>query len=344
MTLRWGIVSAGKICSDFVNAFNSYGDKGDQAIVAVAARDKTKAKEFAKNHNISLYFGSYQEMASSSDIDVVYIGALNPYHFDLAKLYLTNGKHVLCEKPLCMNKCQVASLIDIARKERRFLMEAIWSRFSPAYLEMEKEIKSGKIGEVQFLEANFGFYSESDRIIKKEYGGSAVLDVGVYLLQLAVFVFKEIPKSVNVFGSLNVHGVDTAETIVLEYRGGKRAVLNSHTQLELCNQATVYGTKGRITLQAPFHFPDKMISSDGTVKSFELHRSKYPYNFQNSAGLVYEMLEVARCIKEDVIESSRMTHDESILISTLQDSIRNKLGVQFQCDDTKYPCSFINIL
>ncbi|PZC84990.1 hypothetical protein B5X24_HaOG203311 [Helicoverpa armigera] len=70
MTIRWGIVSARKICSDFVNAFNSYEHKGDQAIVAVAARNRAKAKEFAETHNISLYFGSYQEMASSSDIGI----------------------------------------------------------------------------------------------------------------------------------------------------------------------------------------------------------------------------------------------------------------------------------
>lgn len=68
MTLRWGIVSAGKISNDFVNAFNSYPEKGDQEIVGIAARDKNRAAEFAKLHSIAKVFDNYQALASSSDI------------------------------------------------------------------------------------------------------------------------------------------------------------------------------------------------------------------------------------------------------------------------------------
>ncbi|KAJ8720320.1 hypothetical protein PYW07_012363 [Mythimna separata] len=333
MTIRWGIVSAGKICSDFVNAVNSYPQKGDQEIVAVAARDKTKADEFAKLHNIKKTFGSYEEMAKSGGIDVVYIGALNPYHFELAKLYLSNGKHVLCEKPLCMNTNQAAALIDLARNKKLFLMEAVWSRFSPAYEEMMKEIENGDIGEVKFLEANLGFFSESDRVNLKQLGGSAVLDVGVYVIQLAQLIFKDWPIKVDAFGNVNEDGVDYTETIILEYPGGKRAVLNTHTQLQLINNAIVYGTKSRITLKPPFHFPHKIIRSDGTVKEFKLHLSKIPYNFENSAGLVYEAMEVARCIREGLTESPRMTLAESLRLAVLETKVRNKLGVHFDCDD-----------
>ncbi|KAJ8719724.1 hypothetical protein PYW08_011899 [Mythimna loreyi] len=332
MTIRWGIVSAGKICSDFVNAVNSYPNKGDQEIVAVAARDKKKADEFAKIHNIKKTFGSYEEMAKSGGIDVVYIGALNPYHYVLAQLYLSNGKHVLCEKPLCMNTQQAESLIELAKKKKLFLMEAVWSRFSPAYIEMEKQIANGEIGEVKFLEANLGFFSESDRVNKKEYGGSAVLDVGVYVLQLAQFIFKEQPIKIDIVGNVNEDGVDYTETIILEYNGGKRAVLNTHTQLQLINKATVYGTKSRITLKPPFHFPHKIICSDGLVKEFKLHQSKIPYNFENSAGLVYEAMEVARCIREGLTESPRMTLAESLSLAILETTVREKLGVRFNCD------------
>lgn len=68
MTIRWGIVSAGKICDDFVNAMNSYPDRGDMVVAAVAARDRSRAQEFAKRHNIPKVFGSYIEMAKSKDV------------------------------------------------------------------------------------------------------------------------------------------------------------------------------------------------------------------------------------------------------------------------------------
>ncbi|XP_075976972.1 trans-1,2-dihydrobenzene-1,2-diol dehydrogenase-like [Anticarsia gemmatalis] len=335
-TLRWGIVTAGKICNDFVNAFNSYPDKGDQVIMAVAARNMDSAAQFAVTRNIPKVYDSYQVMAESDDIDVVYIGALNPYHYELSKLYLENGKHVLCEKPFCMNEKQAASLISIAKSKKLFLMEGVWSRFSPAYLDMEKEINAGKIGDVRFFEVNFGICSDAERINKKEFGGSALLDIGIYVLQIALFIFKEEPTKVTAVGTLNDQGVDISETIILEFEGGRRAVLNTHTQQQLRNQATVYGTKGRITLNQPFHFPNEMILSDGTVKRYELHTSPIPYNFENSAGLVFEAIEVAKCINLGLLESPRMTHKESILFAKIEDNIRRQLGVHFDEDDKNY--------
>lgn len=88
--------------------------------------------------------------------DVAYIGALNVDHYNLAKLFLESGKHVLCEKPLCLNFKQAESLINLAKKKKLFLMEAVWSRFSPAYKALEKEIASGKLGDIQFVEVSFG--------------------------------------------------------------------------------------------------------------------------------------------------------------------------------------------
>lgn len=83
---------------------------------------------------------------------------------------------------------------------------------------------------------------------KKELGGSAVLDIGVYTLQFAQFVFKDEPIKVTAVGNLNEYGVDTTETVVLEYEGGRRAVLNVDSTVMLWNKATVVGTKGRMTV------------------------------------------------------------------------------------------------
>ncbi|KPI94996.1 Trans-1,2-dihydrobenzene-1,2-diol dehydrogenase [Papilio xuthus] len=338
MTLRWGIVTAGKICHDFVNAFNSYPDKGDQVIAAVAARDKTKAAAFAKTHSIAKVFDSYQSMAASKDIDVVYIGALNPDHYELAKLYLEHGKHVLCEKPLCLNYKQTESLIRFAKKKNLFLMEAVWSRFSPAYIELEKDINAGKLGDIQYVEVNFGVpIAAVDRLRLKGLGGSAVLDIGIYTLQFAQFIFKEEPIKVTAIGDLNEDGVDLVDTVILDYKGGKKAVLIINTQVRLWNKATVYGTKGRATIEDPFHFPETLIHVDGTAEKIPLHTSSIPYNFENSAGLVYEAMEVARCIKLGLKESPRMSHQESLLLAKLEDEIRKQVGVHFDVDDQEYP-------
>lgn len=81
---------------------------------------------------------------------------------------------------------------------------------------------------------------------KKEQGGGAILDVGIYLLHLSQYVFDANPCNVTTIGTLYDTGVDESETIIMEYCGGRRAVLNTQTRLPLCNKATIYGTEGRI--------------------------------------------------------------------------------------------------
>lgn len=89
--------------------------------------------------------------------EVVYIGSLNPQHLEMAKLMLQNGKHVLCEKPLTLNKKQTTELIAFAQNKELFLMEAIWSRCFPAYRFVNTSIAVGTIGDVKQVIVSFGF-------------------------------------------------------------------------------------------------------------------------------------------------------------------------------------------
>ncbi|CAH0766409.1 unnamed protein product [Diatraea saccharalis] len=338
MTIRWGIVSAGKIGHDFVNAMNTFPDKGDQVITAVAARDSQRAAEFAKLHNIPKVFENYEALAQSKDIDIAYVGVLNQDHYNISKLFLENGKHVLCEKPLCLNFKQAQSLLSFAKKKKLFLMEAVWSRFSPAYLALEEEIKSGKLGEIKHVDVNFGTpIGKVDRVTKKDLGGSAILDIGIYVLQFAQFVYKTEPVKITATGILNENGVDIVDTVVLEYECGGRAVLNVDTRVKLWNKATVVGTKGRATIEEPFHFPKKFVHVDGTVEDFPRHSSNLHYNFENSAGLVYQTLEVVKCLREGLLESPRFPHSESLILAKLEDAVRKQVGVHYDVDDQEFP-------
>ncbi len=90
-------------------------------------------------------------------LDVVYVGTINTEHLPICKLILEHGKHVLCEKPLCMNLKETKELVEYARKKKVFFMEAIWSRFFPAYIKLRDEIAKGTIGEVIQVRAEMGF-------------------------------------------------------------------------------------------------------------------------------------------------------------------------------------------
>lgn len=164
MALKWGIASAGKISHDFVTAIGTL-PASDHKVVAVAARDIDRAKDFAKLHEITNAYGSYLQLANDQDIEVVYVGTLNPQHYEVATLMLQHGKHVLCEKPLCMNAKQSQKLIDLAKEKSLFLMEAIWSRFFPSYVHIRNRIKAGDLGEITKVKVDFGFeLAEVDRL------------------------------------------------------------------------------------------------------------------------------------------------------------------------------------
>lgn len=154
--LRWGIASAGKISNDFCCGLSTLPQE-DHKIMAIAARNLDSAKKFAEIHDIPNAYAGYETLAKDKNIDIVYIGAVNPAHYEIGMLMLDNGKHVLCEKPLCMNEKQSKKLLEHAKSKKLFVMEAIWSRFFPSYQHVKQRIVNGDIGEIKQVDVNFGF-------------------------------------------------------------------------------------------------------------------------------------------------------------------------------------------
>ncbi len=102
---------------------------------AVAARSLESAKGFAVTHEIENAYGSYEELLKDTEIDVVYVGSINPQHLTLAKMAINLGKNVLCEKPMGMNLKETQELVQLAREKKIFLMEVSLCRrtFSSFY-------------------------------------------------------------------------------------------------------------------------------------------------------------------------------------------------------------------
>lgn len=165
MALKWGIAGAGSVSMDFSSVLETISSD-EHKIVAIGARDFSRADKFAKRFNIPAAYGSYLELARDPNVEVVYIGVLNHKHLEVSLLMLEHGKHVLCEKPMCLNEKQARKLIECAKQKNLFLLEGIWSRFFPSYQYIREQIDSGKLGEIQCVEAEYGneFMGELDRI------------------------------------------------------------------------------------------------------------------------------------------------------------------------------------
>lgn len=330
--LRWGIVSAGKISHDLTTAVSTW-PKEDHKVVAVGARNLQDAKKFAKVHDIPKFYEGYMEMAKDPEIDVVYIGAVNTTHYDIGMMMLNHGKHVLCEKPLCINEGQSKQLLAHAEKKKRFLMEAIWSRFFPSYVHLRKQVDGGELGEIKEVNVSFGFYlSDVDRLRMKQLGGGTVLDLGVYTIQVCLWAFRDAPNKIVAKGQLNEEGVDMEVEAELHFPNGGIGKIKTSALRKLDNDAVIKGTKGSITLH-DFWCPVSLTDIDGSVKQYPLPKAPRTFIFQNSCGLRYEVEEVRRCIGAGRLQSESVPHSESLLIAHIQDEIRKQIGVHFPEDD-----------
>ncbi|KAL6259262.1 hypothetical protein P5V15_009180 [Pogonomyrmex californicus] len=247
-------------------------------------------------------------------------------------LMLKHGKHVLCEKPLTMNLKQTTELINYAKSKNLFLMEAVWSRCFPVYDIIRKEIASGTIGDIHQVIVPFGSrMPDVDRVILKELGGGTILDLGIYCLQFACLIYdNEMPESIKASGFLNEDGVDMSMSATLTYKGNRTATIMTHALVTLSNEAYICGTKGMIKVDK-FWCPTKVELPSGTMKA-PLPKLKHETNFINSAGLCYEAAEARDCILKGLTESSKISHETSLLLAKLEDELRRQLGVVYSQD------------
>ncbi|XP_067624819.1 trans-1,2-dihydrobenzene-1,2-diol dehydrogenase-like isoform X4 [Eurosta solidaginis] len=285
--LRWGMAPVSLIADDFVTALKVL--PGDHhKVIACTSHYKSVAEAFAAKHNIPYIYSSFQDLARSKNVDVVYISSLNPFHLEISRMMLDHGKHVLCEKPLCMNEDQTLQLIGHSHSKGCFLMEGIWSRCVPAYQYIRKQIESNALGEVVDVNCTFGLPMEKvGRVMRRSLGGGVTLELGVYALQFALWIFGYSPQNVVANGTLNKDGVDEEANIVLHYGHDRKAEIMLSSLKRFDNKAIIKGTNGTMTVP-DYWCPVKIIDVNGEEKEFPLPKSDLSTYFPNRLALSFE--------------------------------------------------------
>ncbi|XP_003748342.1 trans-1,2-dihydrobenzene-1,2-diol dehydrogenase isoform X2 [Galendromus occidentalis] len=324
MATVWGILSAGKISHDFVTALRSLEN---HEVKVVAAKNLDNAKKFAALHKIPVILDNYEDIITQG-VDVVYCGSLNTQHYELVKLLLENKIPVLCEKPLTMYAKHTQALVKIARENKVFLMEAIWSRFLPVYDELRKNLPS--IGEIQQVNVTFGSkeIKKCERVTKPELGGSSILDIGVYCVNFAQLIFQdEVPVQIQAVGDISSDGVDFQTAMILKYRSGKFASLTTSLTADLPCEAIVHGVNGSIKLANPFWCPESL-DVNGRKIHLPFPETLLPCNYVNSSGLRYEAMHVRECLQKGLTESPVLPLDATLKIAEIMEICLKKVGAK----------------
>jgi predicted dehydrogenase len=321
--LRWGVIGAGGIANTVVDCIRK---ATKQDLVAVAARSKERAQTFADKFAIPRAYGSYQEIVSDPEVDVVYIATVHNTHFPAAKLALEAGKNVLMEKAFTLNQSEAQQLADLAKAKGLFLMEAMWTRFLPHMVELRNRINAGDLGELRYAHVDFGFRDEYDpntRFYDPKIGGGALLDRGIYSVSWAVNLLG-IPDAISARATLAPTGVDAQVSAILDYTEKEaQALVESALNVTTPQDAWISGTKGSIRLPAPFWAPTRLeIQLAGSDPEVWSHPTQ-------ARGYEYEIAEVARCLSAGQTESKVMPVAETVAIMGVLDEIRAQCGVSF---------------
>jgi len=326
---NWGILGPGKIAHHFVKDLLKT-EQGN--LHAVASRSLDRAQTFADEYSAAHAYGSYEAMLECPDLDIIYVATPHAMHHEHTLLCLNAKIPVLCEKAFAGNRHQVTEMMMTALRKDVFLMEALWTRFLPSFIKTKELLDNQLIGTPISLTADFGFKADFDpkgRLFNKELAGGALLDIGIYPVLCALFLFGK-PDKITANAHIGKTGVDEEISMGFHYSNGKMAHLHATLRATTPCEAIIYGEAGHIKIDSRWH----------ESKSLSVHylndRPSEAFQYEDDVkGYKYEIDHVHECLSKGLKQSPIISlHFSTLLIQTL-DRIRETIGLTYPFDQSK---------
>ncbi|MFC0272153.1 Gfo/Idh/MocA family protein [Metabacillus herbersteinensis] len=325
--IRFGVIGTNWITESFIDGAR---EVEDFSLTAVYSRTEETAMKFAEKHDIPFTFTDLNSMASSQEIDAVYIASPNSLHSEQSILLMNKGKHVICEKPIASNSAELKVMIEVAKKNKVVLMEAMKTTLLPNFNAIKENLH--KLGKVRRYVASFCQYSSRYDAYKQgtvlnafnpAFSNGALMDIGIYCVYPLVVLFGE-PDSVKANGIMLDSGVDGQGSVLLNYRDMEAAVMyskitNSYTPSE------IQGENGSIIIDkisTPTNIQIRY--KDGTTEDITQE--------QKSKSMYYEAKEFMELIKNGELESTVNSYENSMITAAILDETRKQIGLTFPAD------------
>jgi predicted dehydrogenase len=259
--IRWGVLGWARIARQ--NVIPAIQRSRNGVLQAVASRSATKLAECRTQLNPPGLHGSYEDLVRDPSVDAIYNPLPNSLHKEWTIKAAEHGKHVLCEKPVALNAVEAREMIAACRANGVVLMEAFMYRYSARTQKVIEVLRSGALGEIRFIQAQFRFLLNREGDVRRAagLGGGSLYDVGCYPVNFIGLVIDTLtgnapgggprPDSVSA-QSVDVNGVDELFSALLLYPGGVTAALHSGFNAHFRMGAEIIGTKG--VLEVPLTF------------------------------------------------------------------------------------------
>ena len=319
MSFRVGIIGAGHIAE---KAATTLAAMDDMQCLAIGSRCLEKAQAFAARFDIPRAYGSYEELLSDPDVQLVYIATPHSCHFAQARDAILAGKPCLVEKSFMLNATEAAAILALAREKGVFVAEAMWPRYMPVREIGRELLASGVIGEPRMVSATIAYnVSDKERVREASLGGGALLDLGVYVLNFVRMYFDSPIEKLNTTCILSEGGVDATEDITLVLADGTLASLQASAWCQGGNEAVIAGTTGYmvfddlihptcISICRKRHIVERVVELPPQITGFE-----------------YQFRACRDAIAAGALEASQMPHSEILYVMHLMDRLRAEWGM-----------------
>ena len=322
MKVKWGILGTANIARWGMIPGMKKADNCE--LYAIAGRSLEKAEKYKEEFGFEKAYGSYDELLDDPEVQAVYIPLPNDIHIKWVKEALKKKKHVLCEKPLALNAKEVKEMFDTARENGVYLMEAYAYLHSPYIASLKEDVKSGIIGEVDYMESAFitQGYKEDFRL-HKELGGGAMYDLGCYCTTMFLSLTDSDPVFVKADAEFSDLGVDLNTAAILKFENGIRAsfnvgmILGENTNSRF-DRLFIHGSKGSIRSEVEYNQEGevsyKIYTNDGVIE----RKVTNPQNYS------LEIEQMGRCILNE--EKPLITEEFSFKNAKLIDTVLSEIG------------------
>ena len=325
--VRFGIIGTNWITERFIDAAM---ETERFALTAVCSRTEEKGRAFGVKYGSPTVYTDVSAMASSPEIDAVYIASPNSLHMEQAIICMDQGKHVLCEKPMASNATETRKMIEAARRNNVLLMEAMKSTLMPNFRVVQNNLY--KLGQVRRYFASYCQYSSRYDAFKQgtvlnafnpKFSNGALMDLGTYCIYPMVTLFGK-PKQIKANGILLSSGADGEGSIIMNYGEMDAAVMYSKIA-DSYLPAEIQGENGTLVIERinqPYDV--KIIYRDGTIEDL-----RQP---QMQESMFYEAREFIDLIETGLRESSVNSLTHSLLVAEIMEEARRQIGVRFPAD------------
>ena len=323
-----GIIGTGRIASRFLEESRYVSGIN---VSAIYNPHLESVLWFAKNNNIDIdgpMILTDDSEAFFDAVDAVYIAAPHEMHTEYIRIALDKGKHVLCEKPMGLNKSDIQQMLSVADDKKLVCMEAIKTAYCAGFERILDIVKSGAIGKVRDVEAAFSkIGAASGREMWGRLGGSFTELASYCLLPVIKLLGTEV-KDVHTYSVESPLGTDSYTKMMITYDDGV-ATIKTGLGVKTEGELLVAGDDGYIRVPSPWWLTKRIEVHHENPNQVEVYEEEFA-----GGGLRYEIEAFVQCINNPGTVK-KITDEESIWLSGMMEQFLANRGEVKQTVDTE---------